>query len=106
MKRYSYAVIKVLFMLGSLAVATASVQADSLGENRYGCHVLTVNDRQGFLVIRTDTKKEALVIAARAQTALTLDNVREPVKEIVECIDYPGLFTSSSFQQFVDGLPR
>ena len=106
MKRNSYVVIRVLFMLGSLSFAAALVHADGLGAHRYGCHVVTVNERQGFVVVRTDTKQEALVLAARAQDVITLDNIREPVKEIVECIEYPGTFTSSSFQQFVDGLPR
>jgi transcription elongation GreA/GreB family factor len=107
MKTLIHSFFKALLVLASISILTATVHAAEFGDNRYACQVITVKDRQGFLMVRMDTLEEALAAAARAQDAQTQSDTREPVKAVVQCVDYPdGRFADAKFQASIERLPR
>lgn len=91
-----------LLVLGLSLMAT-SAQADDYGDLRFGCHVTTTTDKQGYISIRAHSKEKAIAAAGRAQDVATRLGTREPTKEVVECVPIPGgHFTDAGFHIWVD----
>lgn len=96
-----------LVILG-ISVLTTPAQAVDKGTNRYDCQVTTVNDLQGYVGVFSDTLEGAVARAGRAKQAATRMETHEPVKAVVQCVQWPdGKFTDVGFQTWVDEvLPK
>jgi hypothetical protein len=96
-------------------IAAACIVATLLGQvggaiafpaNEYVCKVQTMSLQTGVVFIQANDEPSAILVAARGN-ALRLDGVKEQVKTVLECIDYPQQrFADAPFQAFIDSLPR
>jgi hypothetical protein len=79
--------------------------AFALPANEYACNVQTTSLQTGLVMIQADDLASARRIAAE-RNATRLDGVKEQVKTVVECIDFPqARFADDRLQAFMDAMP-
>ncbi len=92
------------FLFTFLAAQVESALA--LPENEYACKVETRSQQTGVVLVQADDEPSASRIAASVN-ATRLDGVKEQVKTVLKCIDFPGQrFSDSRLQAFVEAMPR
>ena len=100
MNKVIAAVCIVVPLLGHVGAAIA------LPANEYACKVQTMSLLTGVVFVQADDEPSAVMVAARGN-ATRLDGVKEQVKAVVECIDYPqARFSDDALQAFIDAMPR
>tara|TARA_R110002072_G_scaffold48209_3_gene131770 strand:- start:3317 stop:3619 length:303 start_codon:yes stop_codon:yes gene_type:complete len=100
MKKMIVALCIIAPLLGQVGVANA------MPANEYICKVQTTSLQTGVVKVQANDESAAKRIAAQGN-AMRLDGVKEQVKTVVQCIDFPqGRFQDPKLQAFVDAMPR
>lgn len=74
--------------------------------NEYVCAVQTISLETAVVMVQAHDEAGAVDVAAGG-LAKRLDGVKEQVKTVVQCIDFPqGRFQDPRLQAFVEAMPR
>jgi len=94
--------IKITLVVITLAIASTSFAR--LPDHVFACHVSTVSNVDGIVLIQANTIDEALQRAIFS-TALNINNEKEKSAVVKECIKRPkGKFTDQIIQQFYKNM--
>lgn len=99
-------VIRLLCIAAGLALASTAPALPPLPEKTFDCQVLATSGTHGLVTVQAASERRALVVA-KGSMAWDMRSRRAPVQSVIECVEMPGgRFKDSSFQRFVEQLPR
>lgn len=80
--------------------------ASAFPENEFVCSVETMSEQTAVVMVQAHDEAGAVEVAGGG-VATRLDGVKEQVKTVLQCIDFPqGRFQDPKLQAFVDAMPR
>ncbi len=88
-----------------LVVLSLASRAE-LPQNEFACHVQTVNEVPGLILVQADRKEDAVAVAASA-VAWEVGGGRSQSTRVLQCIQSPdGVFDDREFDLFYTNLPK
>lgn len=104
MFKQSTKIMIAIIMMFVMPIATINAKL-KLPEILFACHVYTVSDSDGIVLIQAYDAKDA-INGAQSANALTIDGKTSRANLVKECIKRPNQkFNDYAIQQFYQNLP-
>ena len=90
----------------AVLIVFSLVSRAELPQNEFACHVQTVNEVSGLILVQADRKEDAVAVAASA-VAWEVGGGKSQSTRVFQCIQSPGgVFDDREFDQFYKGMPK